>query len=711
VEATTTRDVARRAPASHRLDRAFALIPVAIVALMVFVFYAVEAWTRRTPWVFTDELEWSQISRAIETTGHAARRGQPLYFKSLYAYWLAPFWVIHSTGTAYAAIKYADAILMPLAAIPTYFLSKMLVSRRAAFAVAVLSICIPAMSYASFIEPEVLAYPFYALASWLIVRALTTNTRRDRILAIAVSLVACLVRWPQFGTVGCSFAIAAAGLWVTGPRGKAFRRNWSRSDTIGAIVLLIGALFLFNRVFLQHVSEWQISTQYWKNRMVDLGLRAALGFTVGLGVLPVIGGLASLHVPERRGQPAYRAFAAYLASAIVCIGLYTGVKAAYLSTIFSTLWEERNLIYLSPLLLLGTAIVFESKRIDWRLVAVASAFVVFLFYEKPFQLQYAYFESPGFGILTVTNRTWKWTIQDQQFLLLGVLAVSLALLWFRRYAGVALVAVLLGGAWMLTSEIQSTIGFDHSADKMRAEVNTPPTWVDDYTHGAKVTFLGQAMIDPNSELVTEFWNRSIDHVDSLDGTASGPGPTGTPQLADVTGRLSGTTGDPYVLAGEGVTLQAPVVAEWLGGPDGPMTLYRTKGPWKLLETEQQQYSDGWCPNWCSYTYFKPGQTGTLQVNLSRTGFNGTAPDAKVRLTSGTAIVVEGQTMLGRAVKVRYTTVTNGPGSNQVIDIPVKHTPVRVEIRVADSTLIPPRPSDPRRLGVMAGFKFIPAAKR
>src|SRR6185437_11701018 len=148
----------------------------------------------------------------------------------------------------------------------------------------------PAMSYASFIEPEVLAYPFYALASWLIVRALTTNTRRDRALAIVASLVACLVRWPQFATVGCSFVIAAAALWITGPRGKAFRRNWSRSDTLGAIVLLIGALFLFNRVFLQHVQEWQISTQYWKPRMVDRGLRAALGFVVGLGILPLLGG-------------------------------------------------------------------------------------------------------------------------------------------------------------------------------------------------------------------------------------------------------------------------------------------------------------------------------------------------------------------------------------------------------------------------------------
>ena len=59
-------------------------------------FYFVEAWSRKTPWVFTDELEWTQISRSIAATGHAARRGEPIYFKSIYAYAIAPFWWIHS---------------------------------------------------------------------------------------------------------------------------------------------------------------------------------------------------------------------------------------------------------------------------------------------------------------------------------------------------------------------------------------------------------------------------------------------------------------------------------------------------------------------------------------------------------------------------------------------------------------------------------------
>jgi Dolichyl-phosphate-mannose-protein mannosyltransferase len=702
----STERAPRAARATSRVDRIFAAIPVAVVVLIVVVFYAIEAWSRKTPWIFTDELEWSQISRAIEATGHAARRGQPTYFKSVYAYFLAPFWAIHSTETAYSAIKYGNAILMPLAAVPTYFLAKMVVSKRAAFAVAFLSVCIPGMAYATSIEPEVLAYPYYALASWLIVRALTTGRKRDLALAIGAALFSAIVRWPQFGTIPASFVIAAAGLWVTGPRGKAVRRNWSKSDTLGAIVLLVGGLFLFNRVFLQHIQEWQISTQYWKNRMVDLGLRAGLAFVVGMGLLPIIGGFASLHIPERRGQPAYRAFSAYLAASILCISLYTAVKAAYLSTIFATLWEERNMIYLSPLLLIGTAITFEAKRIDWRVVAAISGFVVFLFYVKAFQLGYGYFEAPGFGILTIFNR-WGWTVQDLQFLLLVVLAVSLLLLAFRRFTVVALLAVLLTAAWMLASEIQSTHAFDAEANAIRA--NLPPhlNWVDRATHGQTVTYLGQEITNPDGLLETEFWNRSIDHVDSLDGSAPGPGPSEAPVLVNTSGLLTNVTSDKYVLADDGVVLQAPIVDQWMKVNVGHLVLYHVKGPWKLGDALQQVYSDGWCPSWCSYTYFGPAKRGTLEISLGRTGYNGSAPPGRVRIQVGTILIDSNQEPAFKHVyETRWVTVPNL--SSQTIRIPVTNAPVRVELRTPMSNTFHASASDPRNLSAQVAFKFIPA---
>ena len=122
--AAPTRAAGSQPPARSVAGRLFGVLPAIGIAFAVVTFYFVEAWTRKTPWVFTDELEWTQISRAIATTGHAARRGQPIFFKSLYAYVIAPCWWIHSNAAAYAAVKYVNAIVMSLAAIPTYFLAR-----------------------------------------------------------------------------------------------------------------------------------------------------------------------------------------------------------------------------------------------------------------------------------------------------------------------------------------------------------------------------------------------------------------------------------------------------------------------------------------------------------------------------------------------------------------------------------------------------------
>src|SRR5262249_53743552 len=160
--AVPARAAGAQPPARSVPGKLFAVLPAIGIAFAVLTFYFVEGWTRKTPWVFTDELEWTQISRAISSTGHAARRGQPIYFKSLYAYVIAPAWWIHSITGAYAAVKYINAVVMSLAAVPTYLLARMYVTRRAAVAVAVLAVAIPGMAYAAAIVPEVLAYPWYA---------------------------------------------------------------------------------------------------------------------------------------------------------------------------------------------------------------------------------------------------------------------------------------------------------------------------------------------------------------------------------------------------------------------------------------------------------------------------------------------------------------------------------------------------------------------
>jgi hypothetical protein len=649
--------------------------------------------------VFTDELEWTQISRSIQETGEAARRGEPIDSKTLYAWLIAPFWAIDSTESAYAAIKYANVVVMCLAAVPTYFLARMLVPRGAALVVAVLAVCIPAMAYVTSIVPEALAYPWFALGSWLAVRALASRRRLDIALAVLVSIAAVYVR-SKLIVIPAAFALAAFWLWLTGPRGRALRAGWTRGDTLGAALLALGAFFLFNRVVLQHVETWQVTSQYWKDRMFDLGLDAGFALTVGLGVLPVVGGLASLRLPGRGNDPVYRAFAAYLAASIVGLGLYTATKAAYLSTTFATLTEERNLFYLAPLLLVGTALVLLSPKLDWIAVGLATAFAGFLILTQVINLQNAYFEAPGFSILVLANRHFGWGVEELRLALLVVLALSVLVLALRARRAVLVAATALGLLWLQTGQIAMSSGINDLANKLRTTLPQHPDWIDRAADGEPVTYVGQAIRDPNTIWLNEFWNRSLRHVQSFDNTAPGPGPTMTPKLIEADGTLAGTYDTRYVLADSGIELAAEKVDGW-----GGLTLYRTELPWKLRDSVERIYSDGWASNFAAYNYFEPGRRGHLEVTLARTGVTGGPPPAWARVRAGEiAVNHENLPELGeRQIYERQVRVLNG--SSTTLRIPVDRTPVRVEVELTPT--FQPSASDRRQLGAQVQFRFVP----
>jgi hypothetical protein len=456
-------------------------------------------------------------------------------------------------------------------------------------------------------------------------------------------------------------------------------------------------------VVLQHVHEWQVTTQYDKNSMIDLGLDGALSLAVGLGILPVIGGLASLRLPERRGDRTYRAYVAWAATIITALAVYTAVKAAYNSTQFGTYWEERPLIFLSPLLLLGTAMVLQAKRLDKWFLAGATALVGAMVLFKTVQLGWPYYEAPGSAIPGALFYYEGWSQHDVRIGLIAMLVISFGLLLARRRRALLALTVALGFAWMLAGEITMTVGIDRAANQFKGNLPSDVSWVDHAVHGGSVTFLGQGTTDLDGENLTEFWNRSVKSVDSLDGQAPGPGPTSTPTVVSSDGRLSDLDGTRYVLADSGVVLDAHEVAH---PPKTNLVLYEHTGPWHLVDTVQQLYSDGWCPDWCSYTYFKPHQRGTLVVTLGREAYNGSAPAAKVRVRVGSVRIDSNQAAeLTDVTHDIHLLVRNG--STQTLRIPVE-TPVRVEVSTVDSTLIPPSAADSRSLAAQVGFSFEPS---
>src|SRR5256885_11064156 len=158
-------------------DRVLAAIPLLSIFLWLSIVYAIEAWAHGTPWLFGDELELTQLSRAIADTGHAARRGQPHAFNTVWTYILAPAWLIDNLHTAYATAKYLGVLVMTATVFPAYGIARLVVGRRPALFVAAASAAIPALAYSSMIVEEPLAYPYSTLVLFLILRALITPSR------------------------------------------------------------------------------------------------------------------------------------------------------------------------------------------------------------------------------------------------------------------------------------------------------------------------------------------------------------------------------------------------------------------------------------------------------------------------------------------------------------------------------------------------------
>ena len=699
------------------LDRFLAAIPYAVVSLVVLALLAWQASIRKTPTIFGDELEWTQISRAIADTGHAARRGDPIGFKSLYPYLIAPFWWIHTTSTAYTVIKYADTILMALAAIPTYLIARMLVPKRIAFVAAMSAFCTTAFFYSAFLIPEVAAFPMFALCAWITIRALARGGVRWLVAAAVLDLAAPLVRG-ELIIVPTAAAAAAAIVWLAGPQGRRLRRRWGVVGHVLAAVALVVAFLVLNKLFGHHSQEWATVTHQWRGRMWTLGMEATSALALGLGLLPFLGGVASLWLPDRRDDPAWRAFAAFTAAALVTTWTYTAVKAAFLSTVFATRVEERNMIYVQPLLIAGTAAWLCSRRRFLPLSLAAWAFTTWLVLHYGYQLDFPYFEAPGYGIATMANRAFRWdqaTIKHAlEVISAGLLAVILLAHFVRRgrlVAGVLLATAAGALAMMLAGEITSTRGSGITSSTYLRYLPQPPDWVDQATHGQNVTYLGQDIStgDALGVSLMEFWNRDVKNIWSLDGSAPGPGPTLTPDLANRDGELTNGGGIDLVLTPDVVSLTGPVVASRPGE-----TLRRVvDGKWALHQASYGVAHDGWITGSSDdpvargrFAYFGPEtKRGVLHVGVGRAGFcPSAAPNAHVVIRVGPLRLNE-----QRAPYVRHASYTRRvvvPNCHQreltfsvvpPVVVEVSATPVvyPVDYNIGDN----------RYLGVQVGFSF------
>ena len=700
-----------------RLPELKTLLPLLAAYIALAALYAWQAWQRQTPTLFSDEIEFTQISRSIAETGRAALRGgEPAHGISLYTYLAAPAWWLDRVETAYDAVKLLGVLVMTAAIFPAYASARLVVTRPYALFAAVATAAAPALSYSPFLVEEPLAYPVTTLAFFLIARAGIAPTRWSVGLAAAACLAAVLVRTQLAVLLPVLALVLLASAW-RGERLRRWRATWSSGDWLGAAVLAVGVAVVLSAMLGRRSTTWYVSTSFFKDRMLEYGLWAAGALAIGIGVLPLIAGLAALVRPRGEARdPGRDTFVTLALAAVASFGFYTAVKAAYLSTTLAIVVAERNLIYLYPLLFTGTALLLARRRVSLVALVAATAFALYLVSTTPYSLaQYPNYEAHGLAIAAFANRILRWpdaTIETTLVLVTLASALVLAALRFVRVPPLAAAAVCVVAAfvvgWSLTTEIYAANGERAASDQVYANLPKPPDWVDLTTRGKPTIYVGQG-IDAPAAWQIEFWNPNVRWFWGMDGSAPGPGERRTPNLLRPDGtQAPADLNAGYALAVNGVQIAAPVVTT-VGGA----VLYRLDGkPVRLTQTTTGISPDGWMGKEATYTRYdvRGDGPGFVKVRLSREAWcsDKDVPSRATVVVGPVSVDANDQPAISQVTARGETTVRACEAPSVLLRVPDAPWQARVSV---DKTFVPheldPNVSDVRQLSARTSFEFVP----
>jgi hypothetical protein len=438
--------------------------------------------------------------------------------------------------------------------------------------------------------------------------------------------------------------------------------------------------------------------------------------------VPLIACLASFVQPRDAARTdGQRAFMVVGIAAIASFGFYTALKAAYLAKTFAILVEERNLIYLVPILLTGTALFLRQRAGRWWAVAAAAGFTLYLVTTTPYQLAtYPYYEAHGLSILALANRKLIWddAAVERALVVVALVGAGALLLIALRRGGhrlVGIVTVALAGfvlAWSLTGQIYAANGERRFADTLYAALPKPANWLDRATNDGTAVFLGQQMdTDPNPVFELEFWNRSLKGVWSLDSTApTGTGRVVTPNLARPDGELDPDPEVGWAVVTDGVQVAGAEKATRVG----IFKLVPLNGPIRLTGGQTGVYPDGWMGGEATYTKYDvpPGQPGVVKLSLSRSGWCGTDVPGRVTVRLGPVAVDErDQPSIGKVTTTRRDVLH--ACQTLPYELPAPPGPWRIEVTI-DPTFVPreldPAQSEARQLGAVVSFDYEPREK-
>ena len=655
------------------LERVRAVPVWLVLGGIVVVSAGLRIWLGRrmvAPWIFVDELIYSELAKSFAAHGHFLLRDQPAgaSYGFVYPVLIAPAWrLFTSVPQAYAAAKAIDSLAMSLAAVPAYFLARRVLTRPFALAAAALAVAVPSMIYTGTLMTENVFYPVFLCVALAAVRMVERPTRWNQLGVLALCLVAFETRQQAIALIP---AALVAPLVVGGA--QRFRTLYG---TVAAVVVVavvaeaargrspLALLGAYETTGHRHYSVYEVAKWLlWHVGELDLYL----------AVVPV----AAFIVAFRR-EPFFAVAASFSAFLIVEVAAF-----ATLPTVQRV--EERNVFYVAPFFLIALLVWIErgAPRPRWAVAAAAVAAAL------PATVPYARLIGYQATSDTLALLPW-WKLQEHAIrlsqvrlvvALCALAAAALFLLLPRRYA-VVLPLLMLVYFGLVQRPVESRTTFASRGALFQGIRGVPRDWIDTHAKG-EVAAIWTGKTDVHVIWENELFNRSVGPVYNVQQPIPG-GLASTDVAVGADGYLRAggkAVTARYALADGSLDLNGTKVAS-----DTPLgiNLWRIGGRVRSLTQVSGLYpNDTWSGRTVGYR------------RLECTGGS-----VRVSLLGDATLFHAPQTVLAGRVAHRVQ-----PGVPTMIVVPLRDCRVRFQVSPTRTA-----PNDPRRLGIhFLSFEYLPA---
>jgi dolichyl-phosphate-mannose-protein mannosyltransferase len=561
------------------------------------------------PWIFHDEIAYSELAKSIADTGSFAIREEVgrAGFGVVYPLLIAPAFVLFDrVPDAYDALRTINVVLMSMTAVPVYLLARRLTGRGLGLAAAALSVAIPSFMYTSNVMTENAFYPLFG--TWVLaLQLMLVRPTVLRQLAVLGLFGVCFLTRAQAVTL-LPALVGATALTVVLDAWAESRRPVSRR-----LVRRLGDYWL-TWALLSVALVGVIGTQLVRGRRISDVLGSYAGVSefdydfsdiarwllyhvaeldIYVGVIPFAALLIVLLTTLR--PEAGREVRIFAAVSLSAVASFLVVVSVYASTPVALRIEERNLFYVAPLFFIAF-VVWLGRGLPrpWPAAlpaAIAAGLLPAAIPYNDFLNDTATHSAPGLlQILRFRERYFSPETITEVVVLAAVAAALLFLLVPRRLGIAALAMVFL--YYVAINRPVEAYTHKASSEAVYGGIRRETDWID-RTVGKDADVAGLwGGGNPVILWENEFFNRSVGPIYSLVGAFDG-----LPEIQlsiDQKGVVRDLDGlrprVDYLLASKWIFVRGRQVAADKGAG---MSLYRVDGPMVVLGRAEGIYPDTW----------------------------------------------------------------------------------------------------------------------